>query len=109
MSTENQIKCRLRIKSNVELNLTLRVFFPSTLVFLLLQIPLSRQDLSRRAIEHKPLARKNRQPLLSQLMLNKEVRLIMYLIGSHFIVYNLYFFHLTRLDYPYTVFLCFIV
>ena len=38
----------------------------------LAQIRLLRQDLSRRAIKHKPLARKNGRPLPSQLTLNIE-------------------------------------
>ena len=46
-------------------------FSLGTPVFLPVQIRLSRQDLSRRAIKHKPLARKNGQPLPLQLTLNK--------------------------------------
>ena len=46
-------------------------FSPGTPVFLTLQIRLSRQDLSRRAFKHQPVARKNGQPLPSKLTLNK--------------------------------------
>ena len=63
----------------VDLNLTPRVFSPGTPVFLPLQIRLLRQDLSRRAIKHQPLARKNGQPLPSQLTLNKVFIYLFYL------------------------------
>lgn len=46
-------------------------FCPRAPVFLSLQNWISRQDLSRRAFKHLPLARKNGQQLPAQLRLNK--------------------------------------
>ena len=56
---------------DLSISISLPWFSPGTPVFLPPQIWLSRQDLSRRAIKHWPLARKNGQPLPSQLMLIK--------------------------------------
>ena len=65
-------------------------FSPCTLVFLPLQIRLLRHhDLTRKAIKHKPLARKNRQPLPSQLTLNK----ISYYLGFYPAVFLSACFH----------------
>ena len=48
-------------------------FSPDTRVFLPLKIDFHANIVSRRAIKHQPLARKNAQPLPSQLTLNKVI------------------------------------
>ena len=56
----------------------LKDFSSGILVFLPLQIRLSHQELSCRAIKDKPLARKNGQPLPLQLALNKVYIYLIY-------------------------------